>query len=171
MSRRYKHCDFDVDELFRERRAKACKDAEFEPLLDGNLCQTQKELVFAMFGTRQFISKRFHALQMIQKQGTCVLCNFRQRDDEYRLFAKEQSLQWQKWKQFLYPVVEANEYRIHYKYPDRTIPGGLAGNASSSSVQASIYAAKVFLCLWVVQGGVIYCELQETNETIADNGI
>ena len=39
-SRRFKDGDFDVDDRLREGRTKTSKDAELEPLLDKNPCQT-----------------------------------------------------------------------------------------------------------------------------------
>ena len=41
-------------------------------MLDEDPCQTQEELASALRVTRQAISKRLHALGMIQKQGTWV---------------------------------------------------------------------------------------------------
>jgi len=65
--RRFKDGDFDVDDRPREGRPKTFKDAELEALLDEDPCQTQEELASALEVTRQAISKRLHALGMIQK--------------------------------------------------------------------------------------------------------
>ena len=58
------------------------KTAELEALLDENQCQTQEELASALGETRQAISKRLHALGMIQKQGTWVPYDLKPRDVE-----------------------------------------------------------------------------------------
>ena len=62
--------DFDVDDRPREGRPKTFEDAELEALLDEDPCQTQEELASVLGVTRHAISKRLHALGMIQKQGT-----------------------------------------------------------------------------------------------------
>ena len=54
--------------------------------------------------TRQAISKRLHALGMIQKQGTWVPYDLTPRDVERRSFAGEQLLQGQKRKDFLHRI-------------------------------------------------------------------
>ena len=68
--RRFKDGDFDVDDLPREGRPKTFEDAELEALLDEDPCQTQKELASALGVTHQTISKRLHALGMIQNEAT-----------------------------------------------------------------------------------------------------
>ena len=68
--RRFKDGDFDVDDRPHKGRPKTFEDAEMEALLDEDPCQTQEEIASALGITRQAISKRLHALGMIQKQGT-----------------------------------------------------------------------------------------------------
>ena len=65
--RRFKDGDFYVDDLSLEGRPKTFEDAELEALLDEDLCRTQVELASALGVMRQAISKRLHALGMIQK--------------------------------------------------------------------------------------------------------
>ena len=65
-------------------------------MLDEDPFQTQAELASALEITRQAISKRLHALGMIQKQGTWVPYDLKPRDVERRFFACEQLLQRQK---------------------------------------------------------------------------
>ena len=43
---------------------------------------------------------------------------------------------------------------------------GLPGHASTSSARTNIHAAKVMLCIYTDQVGVIYYELLKLNETI-----
>ncbi|EGI62887.1 Mariner Mos1 transposase [Acromyrmex echinatior] len=106
--RRFKDDDFDVDDRPREGRPKTFEDAELEALLDEDPCQTQEELASVLGVTRQAISKRLHALGMIQKQGTWVPYEL-PRDVERRFFVCEQLLQRQKRKGFLHCIVTGDE--------------------------------------------------------------
>ncbi|GJQ76139.1 hypothetical protein Trydic_g1887 [Trypoxylus dichotomus] len=63
---RFKDCDFDVDDRLCEGTPKISEDSELEALLDEDPCQTIQELSLALGVTRQAISKRLHALGMIQ---------------------------------------------------------------------------------------------------------
>ena len=103
---------------------------------------------------------------MIQKQETWVPYDLKPRDVERRFFACEQLLQRQKRKRFLHRIVTGDEKWIHYSNPKRRKSWGLPGHASSSSAQPNIHAAKVMLCMWWVQAGVIYYKLLKPNETI-----
>ena len=96
--RRFKDGDFDVDDRPREGRPKTSEDTELEALLDENPCQTQEKFALALGVTRQAISKRLHALGIIQKQGTWVPYDLKPRDVKRRFFACEQLLQLQKRK-------------------------------------------------------------------------
>lgn len=107
--RRFKDGDFHVDDRSREGRPKTFEDAELEALLDEDPCQTQKELASALGVTHQAISKRLHALGMIQKQRTWVLYDLKPRDVKRRFFACEQLLQRQKRKGFLHRIVTGDE--------------------------------------------------------------
>lgn len=98
--RRFKDGDFDVADRPREGRPKTFEDSELEALLDEDSAQTQEELASTLGVTRQAISKRLHALGMIQKQGTWVPYDLKPRDVERRLFSCEQLLQRQKGKVF-----------------------------------------------------------------------
>ncbi|GJQ65186.1 hypothetical protein Trydic_g7326 [Trypoxylus dichotomus] len=84
--RRFKDGDFDDDDRPCEGRPKTFKDAELEALLDEDPCQTQQELSLALGVTRQAISKRLHALEMIQNQGSWVPYNLKPRDVERGFF-------------------------------------------------------------------------------------
>ena len=89
---RFKDGDFDVDDRPCEGRPKNFKDAELEALLDEDRCQTQEELASELGVIRQAISKRLHALGMIQKQGTWVPYDLKPRDVERRFFPCEKLL-------------------------------------------------------------------------------
>ncbi|GJQ72656.1 hypothetical protein Trydic_g1318 [Trypoxylus dichotomus] len=55
-----------------KERPKTFEGGELEVLLDENIRQTQQEPPLALGVTLQAISKRLHALGMIQRQGTSV---------------------------------------------------------------------------------------------------
>ena len=59
-----------------------------------------------------------------------------------------------------------NEKWIHYSNPKRRKSWGLPGHASTSSFRPNIHTAKVMLCIWWDQVGVIYYKLLKPNETI-----
>ena len=67
--RRFKDGDFDFDDRPHEGRPKTFEDAELKALHDEDPCKTQEELSSALGVTRQAISKRLHALGMIQKKN------------------------------------------------------------------------------------------------------
>ena len=164
--RRLKDGDFDVDDRPREGRPKTFEDAEFEALLDEDPSQTKEEHALALGVTRQTISKRLHALGMIQKRETWVPYDLKPRDVKRRFFACEQLLQRQKRKGFLHRIVTGDKKWIYYSNPKRRERWGLPGHASTSSARQNIHAAKVTLCIWQDQADVIYYELLKPNEAI-----
>ena len=85
--RRFKDGDFDVDDRPRGGRPKTFEDFELEALLDEDPCQTQEKLASALGVTHQAISKRLHALVMIQKQDTWVSDDLKPRNVQRRFFA------------------------------------------------------------------------------------
>ena len=118
--RRFKDGNSVVDDRPREGRPKTFEDAELEGLLDEDSCQTQEELASALGATCQAISRRLHALEMIQKQGTWVPYNLKPRSVEPRFsFACEQLFQWQKRKGFFHRIVTGDEKWIHHSNPKR----------------------------------------------------
>ena len=102
------------------------------------------------------------------QQGTWVPYNLKPRDVERRFFACEQLFQRQKRKGFLHRIVMGTEKWIHYSSPKRRKLRGVPGHASTSSTRPNIHAAKVILCIWWDQVGVIYYELLKLNETITE---
>ena len=105
----FKDGDFDVHDRPREERSKTFEDAELEALLYEDPCQTQEELASTLGVTGQAISKRLHALGMIQKQGTWVPYDLKPRDFECRFLANEKLLQRQKRKGFFHRIVTGDE--------------------------------------------------------------
>ena len=91
--RRFKDGDFYVEDCPCAGRRKTFENDKLEELLDNDTCQTQEELASALGFTCQAISKRLHALGMIQKQGTWVPYDLKPSDVERRFFACEQLLQ------------------------------------------------------------------------------
>ena len=67
--RRFKDGDFDFDDRPREGKPKTFEDAKLKALLDEAPRRTEGELASALGVTLQPISKRLHALGMIQKQA------------------------------------------------------------------------------------------------------
>ena len=116
---RFKDGDFHVDDRQREGRPKTFKDTELVALLDKDPCQTQEEIASALAVTRHAISKRLHALGMIQKHGTWVPYDLKPRDVERRFYASEKLLQRHKRKGFLHRIVTGDEKWIHYDNPKR----------------------------------------------------
>ncbi|GJQ66041.1 hypothetical protein Trydic_g4131 [Trypoxylus dichotomus] len=112
------------------------------------------------------ISKRLHALGIIQKQGIWVPYDLKPRDVESRIFACEQLHQRQERKSFLHRIVTDDEKWIHYSTPKKRKSLGLPGHTSTSSARPNIHAVKVMLCIWWDQVGVIYYKLLKPNETI-----
>ncbi|GJQ82587.1 hypothetical protein Trydic_g19613 [Trypoxylus dichotomus] len=107
--RHLKGGDFDVDDRPFEGRPETFEDAVLERFLNKDPCQTQQEHSSVLGVTRQVISKPFHALRIIQKQGTSVPYGLKPRDVERRFFACEQLLQRQKRKDFLHHIPMGDE--------------------------------------------------------------
>lgn len=165
--RRFKSGDFDVEEKERTGRPKTFEDQELEGLLDEDPCQTQEELAKSLGVDQTTISRRLKALGMIQKQGNWVPHELKPRDIERRFFTCEQLLQRQNRKGFLHRIVTGDEKWIHYDNPKRKKSWGPPGHASSSTAKPNIHGAKLMLCIWWDQLGVVYYELLKPNETIS----
>ena len=164
--RRFKSGDFDVEDKERSGRPQIFEDQELATLLDEDSCQTQEELAEALGVDRTTISKRLKAMGMIQKQGNWVPYELKLRDVERRFFTCEQLLHRHKRKGFLHRIVTGDEKWIRYDNPKRRKSWGLPGHASSSTAKPNIHGAKLMLCIWWDQLGVVYYELLKTNERI-----
>lgn len=163
---RFKNGDFDVEDKHGGGREKTFKDEQLEALLDEDSCQTQEELAESLGVSQQAISKRLKALGMIQKEGNWVPYELKPRDIERRLFVCEQLLQRQNRKGFLHRIVTGDEKWVRYDNPKRRKSWGKPGHASSSKAKPNIHGAKVMICIWWDQLGVIYYELLKPGETI-----
>lgn len=89
----FKHGDFDIDDNSCGGRTKTFEKVELEAVLDEDPNQPQKELVLAFRATHQAISKRFHALRMIENQEIWVPDNLKSTEAERWTSAFEQQLQ------------------------------------------------------------------------------
>ena len=102
----------------------------------------------------------------IQKQGKLVSYELKPRDVEQRSFACEQLLQRQNRKGFLHRIVTGDRKWVHYDNPKRRKTWGMPGHVSTSKARPNIHGAKVMLCIWWDQLGVVYYELLKSSETI-----
>lgn len=164
--RRFKSGDFDTDDKERPGQPKKFEDEELEVLLDEDPCQTLQELADSLEVDLSTVGKRLKSMGMVQKQGNWVPYELKPRDVERRFFACEQLLQRQKRKGFLHRIVTGDEKWIHYDNPKRKKSWGKPGHASTSTAKPNIHSAKLMLCIWWDQLGVIYYELLQPNETI-----
>lgn len=163
---RFRSGDFDVEDKERSGQPKKFEDTELEQLLDEDSCQTQEQLAATLGVDRSTVAKRLKALGMIQKQGHWVPYELKPRDIERRFFTCEQLLQRQKRKGFLHRIVTGDEKWIHYDNPKRKKSWGRRGHASTSTARPNLHGAKLMLCIWWDQRGVIYFELLPPNQTI-----
>ncbi|GBP16153.1 Mariner Mos1 transposase [Eumeta japonica] len=90
--RKFKNCDFDVEDKDRSGRPKIYEVAELEVLLEEHSSQTQKELALTLEVTWQAVSHRSRSLRMIHKQGTWLPYGLKLRDVERRLCTSEMLL-------------------------------------------------------------------------------
>ena len=103
---------------------------------------------------------------MIQKQGNLVPYELKSRDVERRFLACEHLLQRQNRKGFLHHIVTGDEKCVHYDNSKRRKSWGMPGHVSTSMARPNIHGAKVMLCTWWDQLGVVYYELFKSSETI-----
>jgi len=164
--RRFKSGDFDTEDKERPGQPKKFEDEELEALLDEDPCQTLQELSESLGVDLSTVGKRLKAMGMIQKQGNWVPYQLKPRDVERRFCMCEQLLQRHKRKSFLHRIITGDEKWIHYDNPKRKKSWGPPGHASTSTAKPNIHGAKLMLCIWWDQKGVVYYELLKPNETI-----
>ena len=69
-------------------------------------------------------------------------------------------------KIFLHRIVTGDEKCIHYENPKRKKSYVKLGQPAKSTENSNIHGAKVMLCIWRDQEGVLYYELLEPGGTI-----
>ena len=78
----------------------------------------------------------------------------------------EMLLERHKKKSFLHRIVTGDEKWIHYDNPKRKKSFGKPGQPAKLTAKPNIHGAKVMLCIWWDQKGVLYYELLKPGETI-----
>lgn len=163
---RFKSGDFTVEDKERPGQPKKFEDEELETLLDEDSCQTQEELAISLGVSQPAISKRLKALGFIQKVGNWVPHELKPRDVERRFCMSEMLLERYKKKSFLHRIVTGDEKWIYYENPKRKKSYVKPGQPAEPSPKRDIHCAKVMLCIWWDQKGVIYYELLPSGQTI-----
>ncbi|GBP37916.1 Mariner Mos1 transposase [Eumeta japonica] len=164
--RRFKNNDFELEDKERSGAPEKFQDKKLEELLNQNRCQTLTELRKTLQVNESTVSEHLKVLEIIQKQGLWVPYELKLRDVERCFLTCELLLQRQKRKGFLHPIVTGDEKGIHYDYPKRKKSWGKPSHASTSCAKPNIHGAKLLLCIWWDQQGVIYYELLKPNEII-----
>ena len=87
--------------------------------------------------------------------------------DVDRLFCmSEMPLERHKKMSFSHRIVIGDEKWIHYDNPKRKKSYVKPGQPAKSTAKLNIHGAKVMLCIWWDQNGVLYYELLKPGETI-----
>ena len=163
---RIKSGDFGLEDEERPGQPKKFEDEKLEELLDNDCCQTQDELAKSLGVTQAAISKRLKAAGYIQKLGNWVPYDLKPRDVERRFCMSEILLQRHRKKSFLHRIVTGDEKWIHYDNPKRKHSYVKPGQPGPSQPKPNIHGAKVMLCIWWDQKGVLYYELLKSGQTI-----
>lgn len=164
--RRFKGGDFDVRDREREGSPKKFDDTELEALLCEDPCQTENELAEQLNVNQSSVSRRLHAMGMVQKFETWVPHELKDRDIERRKTICEMLLQRQQRKGFLHRVITGDEKWIHYDNPKRKAVWVKPGEPTPAKPKQNFHGSKVMLCIWWDQKGVVYYELLKQGETI-----
>ena len=67
---------------------------------------------------------------------------------------------------FLHRIMTGDEKWVHYDNPRRRKSWGMLEHTSTSTARLNIDGAKVMLCIWWDQLGVVYYQLLKPSETI-----
>ena len=78
----------------------------------------------------------------------------------------EMLLERHKKKSFLHRILTGDEKWIRYDNPKRKKSYVIPGQPAKSTAKPNIHGAKVMLCIWSDQKGVLYYELLKPGETI-----
>ena len=163
---RLRSSNFGLKDEEHPGQPKKFENVELEVLLDENCCQTQEELETSLGVTQAAISKRSKAAGCIQKQGNWVRHELKPRDVERRFCMSEMLLERQKKNLFLYRIVTGDEKWIYYDNPKSKKSYVKPGPPAKSTAKPNIHGAKVMLCIWWDQKGVLYYKLLKSGETI-----
>ena len=164
--KRFKSGDFDVSDKERSGQPKRFEDEDLESLLKEDSTQTEKELAKQLNVTQAAISKRLHAMKMIQKEGKWIPHELNQANIESRLLIFNSLLTRQRRWSFLHNIVTGDEKWIYYVNSKRKKSWVHPGEPSTSTAKRNIHGSKVMLCIWWDQKGVLYYELLNSNETV-----
>jgi histone-lysine N-methyltransferase SETMAR len=163
---RFKAGDFDVNDKEREGAPTKFDDAELKAILDEDCSHTLVELSEVLGVDPSTVSKRLHAIGMVQKAGNWLPRELKERDVERRLVTCEMLLQRQQRKGFLHRIITGDEKWIHYDNPKRIKGWVPKGSPGPSTAKRNIHSSKIMLCIWWDQKGVVYYELLKPSETI-----
>ena len=155
-----------MDDEERPGQTKKFEDGELEELLDEDCCQNTRRArrVFGSHSSSHF--KTFKSAGYIQKQGNGVPHELKPRDVEGRFCMSEMLLERHKKKSFLRRIVTGDEKWIHHDNPKRKKSYVKPGQPAKSTANPNIHGAKVMLCTWWDQKGVLYYELLKPGKTI-----
>ena len=152
----FKSGDFGLEDEECPGQPKKFKDEELGALLDEDCCQTQEKLAESLGVTQAAISKRLKAAGYIQKRGNWIPHELKPKDVERRFCTSEMLLERHKKKSFLHRIVTGDEKWIHYDNPKRKKSYVKPDQPAKSTAKPSIHCAKVMLCNWRDQKGVLY---------------
>ena len=164
--RRFKNDDFDIEDKEHGKPPKKFEDAELEESLAEDCCQTQSELAATLNVDRSTFAKRLRAIGMVQKASNWVPHELKDRDIERRKTICEMLLQRQERKGFLHRIITGDEKWIYYENPKRKKAWVKSGEAGPLQPKKNIHYAKVMLCIWWDQKGVVHYELLKPSDTI-----
>lgn len=164
--RRFKLGDFITTDREHGKPEKKFEDQDLQELLEEDPSQNLQELGTVLDVVPSTVSRRLHAMGMVQKQGTWVPHKLKERDIERRKTMCELLLQRETRKSFLYRIITGDEKWIHYDNPKRKSAWVMPGEAGPSTPKRNIHSSKVMLCIWWDVKGVVYYELLKPSETI-----
>ena len=163
---RFKSDDFGLEDEEHPGQPKKFKDKKLEALLDEDCCQIQEQVAESLGVTQAAISKRLKAAGYIQKQGNWVPHELKPRDVERQFHMSEMLLERHKKKSFLHQIVTGDKNWIHYDNPKRKKSYVKPGQPAESRAKPNIHGAKIMLCIWLDQKGVLYYELLKPAKAI-----